>query len=802
MKIKLLSAAVILFTAFFLFSGHSFPGNGKTSAETYSKIKIYLNSPSDLAKLQEIGITIEHYEGSYGKGIDVVVNNDELNLLKRLQYRYETLISNMDEYYANRIQSDANTLAQNELIKQQDGIDAFGYGSMGGFHTYTEMVQKLDSMILLFPNLISTKMNLGTSHEGRTIWGIKISDNPNVNESATEPVIYYDALHHAREPIGMSVILYYMYWLLENYNTNPEAQYLVNNREIYFVPIVNPDGYVYNQTTNPNGGGMWRKNRRNNSGSFGVDLNRNYPYGWGLNSGSSGTPSSDTYRGPSAGSEPETQAVMTLVNAIDPKISFSNHSVAGRLLNPYGYTDTAAAYQVYADFTSDFAPTTDYLYGTVIEMLDYYSSGTTRDYLHSIGTYCWTPEIGGSDFWPLQSEIIPLVSSNLFSMKYLTWVGGAYARFQNYRILGPGYAGKTDTLNLEVAIRNKGLSKTSKNVVVDITTSYPNVAAMTTSVNYDSIQARQTKVNATPFKYRVLNTANNGDEIKFVCTVSQEGVVASRDTFSLYVGRTAVLFSDNGESGITNWTRSGTGTQWDTTYVSSWAGQRSFADSRYGNSKNSSNNFFSLTPSVNLAGTINPRIEFAAKWATETNFDYARLQISTNNGTSWVNLAGKFTRTVSGQPSYTSIKYWVYEQASLQPYIGSTIKIRFNYVTDNGVPGDGFYFDNFRVVDYRDVASGITSTGSSIPEKYELYQNFPNPFNPATKIKFDVPFKDAVSLSVFDITGREVAVLFNGEISPGSYEVNWDASSLTSGVYFYKLITGSYSATRKMLLIK
>ncbi len=120
---------------------------------------------------------------------------------------------------------------------------------------------------------------------------VKISDNPNVNE--TEPEVLYTALHHAREPVGAMQMLFYMYYLLENYDNDPFIQALVDNTEMYFVPVVNPDGYVYNQTTNPNGGGMWRKNRRNNgsAGLYGSDLNRNYGYMWGYdNNGSSPYP--------------------------------------------------------------------------------------------------------------------------------------------------------------------------------------------------------------------------------------------------------------------------------------------------------------------------------------------------------------------------------------------------------------------------------------------------------------------------------------------------------------------------------
>ena len=76
--------------------------------------------------------------------------------------------------------------------------------------------------------------------------------------------------------------------MLSGYATDPAIQSAVNDHEIYFVPMVNPDGFLYNEQTNPNGGGMWRKNRRNNGdGTYGVDNNRNYPYEWGCSNGSS-----------------------------------------------------------------------------------------------------------------------------------------------------------------------------------------------------------------------------------------------------------------------------------------------------------------------------------------------------------------------------------------------------------------------------------------------------------------------------------------------------------------------------------
>ena len=97
-----------------------------------------------------------------------------------------------------------------------------------------------------------------------------------------------DSLHHSREPQGMQSSLWFLLYMLEEYGNDPLATYLVNEREIYFVPCVNPDGYEYNRQIAPGGGGLWRKNRRDNGNSTGVDLNRNYPFQWGFdNSGSS-----------------------------------------------------------------------------------------------------------------------------------------------------------------------------------------------------------------------------------------------------------------------------------------------------------------------------------------------------------------------------------------------------------------------------------------------------------------------------------------------------------------------------------
>jgi hypothetical protein len=95
-----------------------------------------------------------------------------------------------------------------------------------------------------------------------------------------------------------------------------------------------------------------------------------------------------------------------------------------------------------------------------------------------------------------------------------------------------------------------------------------------------------------------------------------------------------------------------------------------------------------------------------------------------------------------------------------------------------------------------------TPKTEQVPDQYNLFQNYPNPFNPATTIKFDIPKSSLVKLSVFDITGKEIEVLANETLNPGSYSVNWDAGKVSSGIYFYRLTAGDFVQTRKMILVK
>jgi hypothetical protein len=98
--------------------------------------------------------------------------------------------------------------------------------------------------------------------------------------------------------------------------------------------------------------------------------------------------------------------------------------------------------------------------------------------------------------------------------------------------------------------------------------------------------------------------------------------------------------------------------------------------------------------------------------------------------------------------------------------------------------------------------NGITNINNTIPVNYNLKQNYPNPFNPVTNISFDIPKSGLVTLKVYNILGKEIATLVNEVKNPGSYLVDFNASDLSSGVYFYKLETGGFSAVKRMILVK
>lgn len=204
------------------------------------------------------------------------------------------------------------------------------------YHNYAEMLAAIEKAAAARPDIVHIT-TAALSLEGRPILAVKISDEPRVDDPA-EPGVLFFALTHAREHLTVEMALAIIRLFTDKYGVDPEITNLVNTRELWVLPNVNPDGGEYDIAGDSYR--FWRKNRRPNpDGTYGVDLNRNYAYRWGCCNGSSPIPGSETYRGPSAFSEPETRAVRDFVLAhpdITAAVSF--HTYGELILYPYGYT--------------------------------------------------------------------------------------------------------------------------------------------------------------------------------------------------------------------------------------------------------------------------------------------------------------------------------------------------------------------------------------------------------------------------------------------------------------------------------
>ena len=226
--------------------------------ERYSQIELPVRTAQDLRRVIDAGVAVDHFSGKIGGTITMFVNATERQSLSQHGIPFTVLIDDWAAYYAEQSRNDHPT-----FFKANDTVPKFfRYGSMGGFLTMSEIYSQLDSMTLLFPSLITKRDSIGYTNEGRPIYAIKISDNPAQDESG-EPEVLYTSLTHAREPEGMMTVVYYMWWLLENYGKDAEATWLVNNRQMWFIPVFNADGYEYNRSTNPGGGGNWTRERPN-----------------------------------------------------------------------------------------------------------------------------------------------------------------------------------------------------------------------------------------------------------------------------------------------------------------------------------------------------------------------------------------------------------------------------------------------------------------------------------------------------------------------------------------------------------
>lgn len=267
---------------------------------------------------------------------------------------------------------------------------------VGKWHTYDEIYNKLKEFSGNHSNIMTFLPEIGKSHEGRSIGGVRI-----MGKNPVRRVLFISGTH-AREWIAESTSLFAMAVLAEQYGKDQTITSLVDSLEIYVVPCYNPDGYTYSHTTNR----YWRKNRRvNGDGTYGVDQNRNWEPNWS-GTGASKSTSSDTYCGPAALSEPEVSAMHKWIGSFHDGIAglIDFHSNAALFLRPWAYQTAKSPDETLLKQIGDtFATKIKEVHGTKYQSIRsaelYVASGTAGDAAYQLGIKrSFVIELAGSDF--------------------------------------------------------------------------------------------------------------------------------------------------------------------------------------------------------------------------------------------------------------------------------------------------------------------------------------------------------------------------------------------------------------------
>jgi len=547
-------------------------------------------------------------------------------------------------------------------------------GAFDDYMTLDEIVQYLDTLIAARPDLCE-RFSIGQSVQTRPLWVLHIT-GPG---SGPKPAVFYHAGIHAREWITEPVVLYLANYLVTNYDTDPAVQNLVDTLDIYLAPCVNPDGYTYCWNTYR----LWRKNRRNNGdGSYGVDLNRNFAYGWG-GGGSSGTPSDETYRGPSAFSEPETQAIRDFIVGHPDILAYMDyHSYAQLIMWPYGYANVlppepdrttfntlglemkALIYAVHG-VQYDQGP----IYSTI-----YQASGGSVDWVYGAeGRFGFTIELrdtGQYGFELPPEQILPTCEENLPAILHLTQFAadqvGVHFSFPD---------GLPDV--------RPGGEPTA--VQVEVTTSYDTLVPGSPTLHYrhdgGAFQAVPLVLVSGNLYEATLPPAACTDHPEFYFSAEGAGsgtayipAGAPSETFTALVGEFVMFFADNCETNL-GWTVVNstspalTDGAWDrgvpvncsrgdppADYDGS--GQCYLTDNSAANGCNSDVDggyTWLVSPTFNLAGadaTVSYAVWYTNNYGSAPNNDVFKVYVSADNGTNWTLVQTLGPATSSGWTVY------------------------------------------------------------------------------------------------------------------------------------------------------
>jgi murein tripeptide amidase MpaA len=309
----------LLIILFLLFSFQLTAQNSTPYANT-SLVHLKSISPEIEAALHDLDVTFlscrEHQSSS-----DIIVSETALNWLSNNEVVFETLVSDLKQ----KIDNDNAAM---ELVRsQRDGEEWYTI-----YRTYDEVQDKL--VEIANSSSVATLIDLGDSYENRAIKGLKFSTG-----GPDKPAVFFNGCQHAREWVTVMATTYFADQLAQQYTSDSFTESLLDLVDVYIIPIVNPDGYVYTHTTDR----YWRKNRQPNTNSscVGTDLNRNWEADWNGGESTSTSECSDIYVGSGAFSATEATVLKNYMESIpNLKGHLDIHSYSALVLGPWGYTNT------------------------------------------------------------------------------------------------------------------------------------------------------------------------------------------------------------------------------------------------------------------------------------------------------------------------------------------------------------------------------------------------------------------------------------------------------------------------------
>ncbi|MEL6670125.1 MAG: M14 family zinc carboxypeptidase, partial [Bacteroidota bacterium] len=678
----------------------------------YSKIRIYYETAEQLEELEQLGLALEHGKHRPGHSIENVFSDEEIELIQEVGINYEVLIPDLQQYYLDQNNPNSPDYVGHSEDQVSQGVCAsepigfypspenFHLGSMGGFLTYNELIIELDEMYaycqahgldIMTPRASNTKPedpeDLMT-FEGRYQQWVKITDQASANEIG-EPQVLYTALHHAREPASMQQLVFFMWYLIENYETDETVRQIVDETELYFIPCVNPDGYIFNEAMSPNGGGLWRKNRYQ---GYGVDNNRNYSYitpegeeVWG---GIGTTPytSGETFPGSNPFSEAENRAVRFFVETHQFSIALNNHTHGELLLFPYGYaTNTPTSdHNLFAKLSrlmvsennyenilsSELYPHTgicdDFMYG-MLQTLD----GGLREKILS-----FTPEIGDS-FWPASSKIEGICAEMVYTNILAARFAGPYATIKDLS------TGIIPDLHFNVEYELTSLGSQSEDITVWIEPVSNSILNSGPTHIHNGLGQMETAYDLLSIELRP--EVQIGDSVIFDLVVRTGGIEDHHRIEKLF-GHLDTDYVDDIHD-LEDWQTSSWGLTEDHHPSSP---HFSITDSPIGDYANNIDETIELIHQIDLSGdVILAELTFFAKWSLEKDYDYVQIEASIN-GEQWLPLCGQYTNTgrnshagALNQPLYDGEQgNWIRERIDLNEFIGQAVSLRFQIRSD------------------------------------------------------------------------------------------------------------------------